>query len=1344
MKQQFSGRMFSNFESRMRGLGRAAAMLSLAVVTGSLAAQSNPYSAYIPVAVPTATTTLYTAGATVISPGRVGVDRAGNVFYIGHSGTTGTLYEIPAASPAATITTPTALISGLGQLNSNSAFVDASGALWLSNGNGAGGPLFEIPAASGVPNIAAITSSSSYTATGLPLSGVTAACSATSTTACAWSATSISSTLTALQVGDVYSDGAGNVYLVDLGDSVSNGSYNRVLQFNTSKSGSATVLADKLTTNAYAQIAVPGDANVYYCDSITGNAKGGHVFLLSNGARTLVGATTNSMLTLLNAIVEVSTATGVTSDPWGDLIISGPKQISEVPMELGALNFLDQFNLLLAVTGANSPVATNNITYGGSVDQHGNYYFANTTNVMLTEVGGHNFGSIPIGTEVTTAAPYFNVTWDLPSYLNASFVATSSPNTLSSANAAYLSSFPYSGTKNYSGGTPYSAGNTGHYFLMYAQPVHAGLQRGGFFPTGDSNYYGATISSSSKDTYMNGAYVANLQVVGVGPQPMFLPGTASRVVALPQLYTSYSLTTKAVGFTPSSVGVDSFGNFFVTDTANTSLDLDCVSTTANTAENYRAGAAGNGYANSYCLTNGRADTSTTNLVGSTFKVGATGVTAGVTFPTNFVNPADVVLDGANNAYVLDSGHNAAVVTVMPFATMIPSVVIPAGTLVGGTAIFQPQGIAIDGYGNLYIADTGNNRILQARTNNAQYAQTNIYVSTQQMFGGTPLNGPTGMGLDAAGNLFIADTGNRRIVEYSLTGVSSVVGITGTTLVAPTNVKVLPSGALVVADSTLGLVLVTNGVGSVLSTGSITLSSTGGLSLDASGNIFVADPVGGQVVELNISAPGSAVFPATLKPDTSGSHTSTETSYIYNDGNTALTLSAAPAVTDNSSSATNEFSVDGNNGCRVSTSLAPAAACGLVLDFTPSSTAVVYSSVTGNATISDNAAQYTVITNPANSATAIGSFTSTGGTQNVNLSGMPVVPYTPQTITFPQPAAVNYSTSIPPFQLAATGGATGNPVVFSIVSGQGTLSGPNNSILTVKNNGTTIVAANQAGGLVNGVYYSAAPQVTQAVVVNPIGTMATPTFSVAAGTYTAVQSVTISDATSGATIYYTTNGNTPTLSSPVYTGAAIPVTVTTTIKAIAVGAPGFANSAVASASYILNPDFILTSYVTSFTIPNGLGGSGTLTITPLFGFTGEVVLSCSGLTGKDTCSFLDSNGNPATQLAVNSATLINGSAYGTMIIQASETASLMTPGVHPFAFSGTALAMVVFFGGLRKRRRPAALLLLALGLMGASLMTGCGDVALTGKAHTSTFTLTATSGNVTHSQKISLDVNNLGN
>ena len=80
------------------------------------------------------------------------------------------------------------------------------------------------------------------------------------------------------------------------------------------------------------------------------------------------------------------------------------------------------------------------------------------------------------------------------------------------------------------------------------------------------------------------------------------------------------------------------------------------------------------------------------------------------------------------------------------------------------------------------------------------------------------------------------------------------------------------------------------------------------------------------------------------------------------------------------------------------------------------------------------------------------------------------------------------------------------------------------------------------------------------------TCATPTFSLAEGTYYSAQNVTISCGTYGATIYYTTDGNEPTTSSDVYSDE-IPVSATTTIKAIAVK-DSYNNSAVASATYTI--------------------------------------------------------------------------------------------------------------------------------------------------------------------------------
>src|SRR6202142_3872065 len=79
-------------------------------------------------------------------------------------------------------------------------------------------------------------------------------------------------------------------------------------------------------------------------------------------------------------------------------------------------------------------------------------------------------------------------------------------------------------------------------------------------------------------------------------------------------------------------------------------------------------------------------------------------------------------------------------------------------------------------------------------------------------------------------------------------------------------------------------------------------------------------------------------------------------------------------------------------------------------------------------------------------------------------------------------------------------------------------------------------------------------------------VATPTFSPAPGTYVTAQQVTLTDATGGASIFYTTNGATPTASSTHYTGA-MTVSATTTIKAIAT-ATGSATSSVASATYTI--------------------------------------------------------------------------------------------------------------------------------------------------------------------------------
>jgi uncharacterized repeat protein (TIGR03803 family) len=104
--------------------------------------------------------------------------------------------------------------------------------------------------------------------------------------------------------------------------------------------------------------------------------------------------------------------------------------------------------------------------------------------------------------------------------------------------------------------------------------------------------------------------------------------------------------------------------------------------------------------------------------------------------------------------------------------------------------------------------------------------------------------------------------------------------------------------------------------------------------------------------------------------------------------------------------------------------------------------------------------------------------------------------------------------------------------------------------------TTVKAIATASGVSRSAIASATYRITLPA--------ATPTFNPGAGSYTAVQSVSIGEATSGAVIYYTTDGSTPTPTSPVYAGP-ITVNTTETLRAIAL-ATGGSKSAVASALY----------------------------------------------------------------------------------------------------------------------------------------------------------------------------------
>ena len=255
------------------------------------------------------------------------------------------------------------------------------------------------------------------------------------------------------------------------------------------------------------------------------------------------------------------------------------------------------------------------------------------------------------------------------------------------------------------------------------------------------------------------------------------------------------------------------------------------------------------------------------------------------------------------------------------------------------------------------------------------------------------------------------------------------------------------------------------------------------------------------------------------------------------------------------------------------------------------------------------------------------------------------------------------------------------------------------------------------------YNNSAVATAAYIITLPPAAAATPTFSPASGTYSSGQSVTLSDGTAGATIYYTTDGSTPSTSSPKYS-AAISVSSTETIEAIAV-APGYSNSAVATATYTINlpsPSFNFTTSPASATISSSQSATFMLTVTPQNGFNQSVSFSCSGLPSGDSCSFSPSTVTPSGA-AINS----------TMTISAASIAKDSRLPLWEKESAGLALALLLWPFRRRKHWRRLAVMLLFLGGLTA---VGCGGGT---KPQNYNVSVTASGGGVSQTSSVSLTI-----
>lgn len=229
--------------------------------------------------------------------------------------------------------------------------------------------------------------------------------------------------------------------------------------------------------------------------------------------------------------------------------------------------------------------------------------------------------------------------------------------------------------------------------------------------------------------------------------------------------------------------------------------------------------------------------------------------------TGMDNPGPLATDGGGNLWVSDSQADRITEYQHPFANgMAAALAIGQPGLQessecnGGpvsnpnftlsptaTSLCGPAGLAFDSAGNLWVADSGNGRVLEYRppfstgmAASLELGQPAASAFTSQGCagpGGTTANSlcsPTGLAFDASGDLWVADWGNGRVLEFVPPFAN---GMAATTVIGKANFT----------DSSL---IYTNGMPAPTASN---LLSPGSLLFDSNGNLLVADPTYNRVL-----------------------------------------------------------------------------------------------------------------------------------------------------------------------------------------------------------------------------------------------------------------------------------------------------------------------------------------------------------------------------------------------------------------------------------------------------------------------------------------------------------------
>jgi sugar lactone lactonase YvrE len=532
-------------------------------------------------------------------------------------------------------------------------------------------------------------------------------------------------------------------------------------------------------------------------------------------------------------------------------------------------------------------------------------------------------------------------------------------------------------------------------------------------------------------------------------------------------------------------------------------------------------------------------------------------------PTTGLNHAGgIAVDGNGNVFIADTGNSRLVEVPWTGTAFGTQTALPA-------PVSQPEGVAVDGNGNVFIADTENKRLVELPWTGTGYGSAITTLATALEF-------PKGVAVDANENIYIADTDNDRIVELPWNGTAYGTQITLPTsnLNQPFSLAVGGGGNLYIADTNNRQVveLPWNGTsfGAQITLPIYNLTAASGVTVDGSGNIYVADGGNSDAVKLDVSDAPVLSFASTNVGSTSTD--SPKTVSVTNIGNASLTFAAGgnPSYPAN-------FPVNSKDAslCDSSTPLAEGASCDVSVNFTPTAAG----SLTGNVVLTDN------------------DLNVTGTSQSIAVSGTGIGQSVTVATPVISPGTGTYTTNQTVSITDTTAGAT---IYYSTDGSTPTASstkytGP----FTVSRTGTNVQAIAEAVGDTNSAI-ALATYTLHAV---------TPVLSPPGGTYSGSQLVTITSATPGASIYYSTNGIAPTTESTLYSGP-VSITQTGTVLQATATLSGYDNSPVASGTYVIQSfGASLTPASMTFTSNTGVA---TAAQTATLKNTGTAALTIGGI------------------------------------------------------------------------------------------------------------------------------------